>query len=102
MRIYSFQIVAIALMCSSKDISVAQSCELHKALKSLNLSYTPLCKYNAIKEKTDDFFTTGLVALCLNSILFFVILCTYLWPPEYNKKAFRIMYIIVSTIYNFS
>ena len=102
MRIYSFQIAAIALMCSSKDISVAQPCELHKALKSLNLNYTPLCKYNAIKEKTDDFYATGLVALCLNSILFFVILCTYLWPPEYNKKAFRIMYIIVSTIYNFS
>ena len=102
MRIYHFQIAAIALICSSSDISFANSCELQTALESLHLSYTPSCKYNAIKEKTDDFNRQGLASLCCHGILCIFILCIYLWPSENKQIGFLITYVIVSTVLSFT
>ena len=102
MRIYPFQIAAIALICSSSDISFANSCELQTALESLNLNNTPSCKYNAIKEKTDDFNRQGLASLCCHGILCIFILFIYLWPSENKQIGFLITYVIVSTVLSFT
>lgn len=102
MRIYPFQIAAIALICSSSDISFANSCDLQTALESLNLNYTPSCIYNAIKEKTDDFSRQGLASLCCHGILCIFIMCIYLWPSENKQIGFLIIYVIVSTVLSFT
>lgn len=102
MRTYHFQIAAIVLICSSNDISFASSCELQTALESLNLRYTPSCKYNAINEKTDDLNTKGLAALCCHGILCIFILCIYLWPSENKQIGFLIIHVIVSTVLSLS
>ncbi|XP_078327047.1 uncharacterized protein LOC111124642 [Crassostrea virginica] len=88
-------IAAIALICSSNDISVANPCDLQTALKSLHLSFTPSCKYDAIKKKTSDLHIQGLAALCCHGILSIFILCIYLWPSENKQIGFLIIYVVV-------
>lgn len=102
MKICHFQIAAIALICSSNDISVANPCDLQTALKSLHLSFTPSCKYDAIKKKTSDLHIQGLAALCCHGILSIFILCIYLWPSENKQIGFLIIYVVVSSIPSFS
>ena len=102
MEIESFQVAAIALVCSSKDISVVNSCELQTALESLNLNYTPSCKYNTIKEKSDFLYGLGMAALCLNGTLFLALLCISLWSSENKKIGLLLVYITVSTVLSFN
>lgn len=102
MEIDSFQVAAIALVCSSKDISVVNSCELQTALESLNLNYTPSCKYSAIKEKNDFLYGLGMAALCFNGTLFLALLCISLWSSENKKIGLLFVYITVSTVLSFN
>ena len=94
----NFKVAAIALISSSRDISMGNPCELKEALDLISLNYAPFCKYNATIEESDKLFDWGIAAFCGHSILFLVILSACMWPAENKKIGFLIINIVVSIV----
>ncbi|XP_078327031.1 uncharacterized protein LOC111123324 [Crassostrea virginica] len=88
-------VAAIALISSSVDISMGNSCELKEALDLISLNYAPFCKYNATIEESGKVFVWGIAVFCGHSILFLVILSACMWPSENKRIGFLIIYIVV-------
>ena len=94
----SLKVTAIALMSSSKGISLGNSCELKEALDMISLNYVPICKYYATIEESGEVFGRGIAAFCVHGFLFLVILGACMWPSKNKKLGFLIIYISVSTV----
>nr|XP_034302998.1 uncharacterized protein LOC105331091 [Crassostrea gigas]XP_034302999.1 uncharacterized protein LOC105331091 [Crassostrea gigas]XP_034303000.1 uncharacterized protein LOC105331091 [Crassostrea gigas]XP_034303001.1 uncharacterized protein LOC105331091 [Crassostrea gigas]XP_034303002.1 uncharacterized protein LOC105331091 [Crassostrea gigas]XP_034303003.1 uncharacterized protein LOC105331091 [Crassostrea gigas]XP_034303004.1 uncharacterized protein LOC105331091 [Crassostrea gigas]XP_03430300 len=96
-------VAAIVLISSTKEISIAKSCDLEKVLVSFGVDQTSPCKYDDIKKKSTNLCTLGILFLVLNGIIFLLIL-NFLWIPKNKKFGMRIalvvVYAIVAAVYS--
>ena len=83
---FLFQITSIVLITSTTHIDKAPRCDLKKALDFLDLKYTSQpCKYNGVKEISNELFKLGKGVLSWNFIVFIGTLVLYFGPSFEHK-----------------
>ena len=75
----------MCLICLSKRISNTKSCELERALDSINLKDIFSCPYASLVDNSNGLHILGIADIVLNTILF--LLTLYLGRLQYKTEG---------------